>query len=74
MSARRLTLFQRRVIQRLREAGFASVADGACGCWEHGGSCLFAVMLREAHPPGVSAELAAAFERANAQALGVWLR
>lgn len=64
---RQLTLLQRGVIQRLRKAGYYSIADCAAGCWQSATTCLFAITLRRESAPGITAELAADFERANGQ-------
>ena len=56
-----LTLLQRGVIQRLREAGYPNIADGAHEAWTHGKRCQLPV--HSLHP-----ELAADYEKANSQA------
>ena len=62
-----LTLLQRGVLQRLRKAGYYSIADCAAGCWQSATACLFAITLLQEDAPGITAELAADFERANGQ-------
>lgn len=60
---RPMTLLQRGVIDRLRRAGYASLADAANDTWQHG--------ERVNLPPIISerdAELRADFEKAQRQA------
>lgn len=57
----RLTLLQRAVIQRLRDAGYHAYADCAHDNWRHGEPCGLPVLI-------VEAELRADYERANSQA------
>jgi hypothetical protein len=56
-----LTLLQRGVIDRLRNAGYPSIADGALEAWTRGERCQLPV--HSLHP-----ELRADYEKANAQA------
>jgi hypothetical protein len=58
-----LTLLQRGVIQRLREAGYPSIADGAHEAWTRGERCQLPV--HSLHP-----QLLADYEKANALAHG----
>jgi hypothetical protein len=58
---RELTLLQRGVIQRLREAGYPNIADGAQEAWSQGDRCQLPV--HSLHP-----ELRADYEKANGQA------
>jgi hypothetical protein len=59
----RMTLLQRAVIVRLREAAYSSMADAAKDAWGHDELCNLPNMVNERH-----AELRADFETANAQA------
>ena len=55
-----LTLLQRAVIQRLRDAGYASMADAANDAWRHGEQVNLPNIVREA-------ELRTDYEKANSQ-------
>lgn len=57
-----MTLLQRGVIQRLRDAGYNALADAANASWPHGERCCLPNMV---HPERV--ELRADFEKADGQ-------
>jgi hypothetical protein len=61
MTRQSLTLLQRGVIQRLREAGYPNIADGASDAWTRGERCQLPV--HSLHP-----ELLADYAKANGQA------
>ena len=44
-----MTLLQRGVIQRLREAGYNALADAANDNWQHGERCRLPNMVDERH-------------------------
>jgi hypothetical protein len=56
-----LTQLQRAVIQRLRDAGYITVADCALDAWSHGKQCTLPNVISTR-----DAELRAEYERANA--------
>jgi hypothetical protein len=58
-----MTLLQRAVIQRLREAGYTELAQNARDCWSSGAGTPFSV----SHPPAGS-DLAKDFFAADQQA------
>ena len=58
-----MTLLQRGVIQRLRGAGYSSLADAATGAWSHGEAANLPPIISERET-----ELRADYERANQQA------
>ena|SRR5438034_2437405 len=59
----RMTLLQRGTIQRLREAGYNSLADAAKDAWSNGEQLRLPNLVSER-----AAELRADFEKANQQA------
>lgn len=65
MGNQQLTLLQRGVIMRLRQAGHAKLADSAQSAWRSGTRLLDAPESR-----GIQGEIAIDFERANNQAFG----
>jgi hypothetical protein len=62
MARQSLTLLQRSVIQRLRETGYPSIADGARETWTRGERCQLPV--HSLHP-----QLLADYEKAEVRAL-----
>ena len=58
-----MTLLQRGVIDRLRKAGYASLADAADDAWSNGERCGLPNIVSEK-----DRELRADYERADAQA------